>query len=144
MHELMIKDHMFKINKHTEYALMALSYLNRHDSPIGAKVLSHELSIPFDPLSKVLQILKRNQIISSTRGIKGGYVLDCELKEISLFQLSKLIEGDWPHQCGPDECHYFSTCHIKKPVTHLHNMMGQVFQKITINQFLKTNYEIHV
>ena len=63
-------------------------------------------------LAKVMQVLVKNDFLTSTRGPKGGFVLKKEASTIMLLQLYELMEGPIEKQhCGiyTDKCP-FTTC----------------------------------
>jgi len=63
-------------------------------------------------LAKVMQVLVKNDFLTSTRGPKGGFVLKKEASTITLLQLYELMEGPIEKQhCGiyTDKCP-FTTC----------------------------------
>lgn len=60
-----------------EYALRAATYIARHaaEKPVLAKDIAAEMNIPHQYLQKVLRELVRNRVLSSARGIGGGFQL---------------------------------------------------------------------
>lgn len=63
-------------------------------------------------LAKVMQILVKNNYLSSVRGPNGGFSLKVNPEQISLLQIYELIDGSLQsHYCGIDEdkCP-FETC----------------------------------
>lgn len=62
-------------------------------------------------LAKVMQILVKNDYLTSTRGPKGGFILKKDASTIYLLQLYELIEGPIEKQhCGifTDKCPFTS------------------------------------
>ena len=62
-------------------------------------------------LAKVMQILVKNDYLTSTRGPKGGFILKKDASTIYLLQLYELIEGPIEKQhCGiyNDKCPFTS------------------------------------
>ncbi len=65
---------MFKINRKIEYALIALKYMS-HKAPgqiTSAKEICDMYNTPFDPTSRVLQIMAQHGIVQAEQGAKGG------------------------------------------------------------------------
>ncbi len=133
---------MFKINRLTEYGLMALHFLEDSPERVSAREMATELNIPFDPLSKVLQIMKKNAIVISKQGIKGGYAINKRLNEITLLELSTMIEGQHDGQCQEDKCCYYNDCQIKTPVHGLNTKLNHFFNSLNIKDFIQGTYEI--
>lgn len=64
---------MFKINRKIEYALIALKHMS-HKKPgqlTSAKEICDIYRTPFDPTSRVLQILSQNGILQAEQGARG-------------------------------------------------------------------------
>jgi len=84
-----------KLSKKSEYGLRALleltlahgrTTLQRHD-------IAYRQHIPIEFLEQILLSLKRAGLISSRRGVKGGYVLIKQPKEITLGQVIRTLDG---------------------------------------------------
>lgn len=128
---------MFKLSKKVEYGLMAIKYIANQGEfdPCSAKVISRKNKIPYDLLSKILQRLKKEKILYSVKGIKGGYKLTKTPDKISLATVLNAIEGtNYILDCGmhddPDSCSIYDSCIISDPM--------QKIQKSIINYFNST------
>ena len=68
---------MIKISKSVEYSILALHFISDNEkyTSISSRVISDELNIPYDLLSKLLQKLVKQGIIKSQQGKYGGYNL---------------------------------------------------------------------
>jgi len=70
---------MIKLSKKVEYALMALSSIkNSGENIMTAKEISAEHNIPYDLLAKILQKLKKEDILMTRTGNTGIVVTDVE------------------------------------------------------------------
>jgi len=69
-----------------EYALRAITCIARRDGdgPILARDIADEVDVPLKYLHKLLRDLVRAGLLSSTRGIHGGFRLDREPAEVRL------------------------------------------------------------
>jgi Rrf2 family protein len=87
----------------SEYAILSLIVLSRSDSPIDSETLSQRLSIPKSFLAKILQSMAKNGILKSHRGVKGGFALLLEPKDISMLRVLSCVEGKAPavFDCSP-------------------------------------------
>ena len=65
----------------------------------SAKELCEIYSTPFDPTSRVLQIMTQKEILNAVQGAHGGYQIIGDLSRISLRTLSDMIAG--PIRLGP-------------------------------------------
>lgn len=115
---------MFKLNRVTEYGLIALRHISKKNSvdPTGvtsAREIADAYGLPFEITAKTLQRLKETGLIESAHGARGGYTLQRSLEQISLAEFLQLMEGPQSvvlcaglgHE--PTECEYGSRCEIK-------------------------------
>ena len=133
---------MIKINKKTEYALMALKYMA--DKGAGTLTTARELcdhfSTPFDTTAKVLQVMNQKGILKSTKGINGGYELQKSLQDISFQDFARLIEGakSSDHFCisAKGRCDLHGTCNIADPLERLNQKIQQYLTTVTLQDLL--------
>jgi Rrf2 family protein len=96
-----------------EYALQGLLYLAKHQDtgPVSADQIANELEMSKEFISKTLQSLVKEGIVSSQRGKFGGFRLEKSQKEISLLDIVIIIDGNGVFEecvlglpeCGTDE-----------------------------------------
>jgi Rrf2 family protein len=86
---------MIKLNRTTEYGLMALRHMSRKDSSAftSAREVSDAFGLPFEITAKTLQRMRDTGLIQSTQGARGGYTLERSLSEITLAEFLELMEG---------------------------------------------------
>ena len=87
----------------SEYALLSLIVLSKASAPMDSETLSRELAIPKSFLAKILQLLAKNNILRSFKGVNGGFVLEKSPKEISMLSIISCVEGKAPavFECAP-------------------------------------------
>ncbi len=97
---------MFCLSKKVDYALTALAYLaERPERVASAREISRILKLPGALLMNILKQLQQREILQSTRGVKGGYKIACDLRQVSLFDLMRFVEcehGKADHEAGPE------------------------------------------
>ena len=133
---------MIKLTKKLEYSLMILKYIedNGQIGPISARQVCDHLRLPFDPVAKVMQLLKNHEILSADKGSKGGYTLSSNLTNISYFELIKIIENIGEQDfCDSKQCTLKANCNIVSPIRDLQVMTNDFFKKININELLNGN-----
>ncbi|MFZ9594581.1 MAG: RrF2 family transcriptional regulator [Bdellovibrionia bacterium] len=120
---------MIRLNKTTEYGLMALRHMSRKrlqaqsgssELWTSAREIADSYGLPFEITAKTLQRLKEAGLIQSAHGAKGGYLLQRPLSEITLAEFLELMEGPQSVVAcsvagGPaaSECEYGIRCEIK-------------------------------
>ncbi|MBC7754493.1 MAG: Rrf2 family transcriptional regulator [Moraxellaceae bacterium] len=136
---------MNKINKKTEYALMALKYFVDqavHESPVGlisAKDLAEKTHTPFEVIARVLQALSSRGILKAEYGVSGGYQLVKNLEDISVYELMNVLENssELAKCLGSDsECELSSKCNIISPMTHLNSKVQNFYKSISLAEVL--------
>ena len=85
-----------KLSSKGRYAVMALADLSRFDpsKPISLRDISLRQGISLVYLEQLFLKLKRNKIINSVRGKKGGYALNRKASEIKLSEIFLAVEED--------------------------------------------------
>lgn len=135
---------MLKLSKKTEYALMAVKYiaLNKNAEYTTAREIADSYNIPLELLAKVLQQLKRNEIINSFQGNKGGYALSRLPEKITLIDIISAIETDYQltdcfkESSTEKDCEHFNCCKIKDPLIIVQKEIDKIFRQMTVNQIL--------
>jgi Rrf2 family protein len=85
-----------ELSSRLEYALVALLEIAKYQAqgkPLKVNEIAASQSLPERYLDQIFTSLKRQGIVSSQRGMKGGYLLAKELWEITLLDVVIAIEG---------------------------------------------------
>jgi Rrf2 family transcriptional regulator, cysteine metabolism repressor len=84
-----------KLTSRSEYALLALVYLARHETVeyISVDVVATAQGIPPKFLEQILLAMKRAHLLRSTKGQHGGYHLAKPPGQISLAEVIRLFDG---------------------------------------------------
>lgn len=83
---------MVRFGKATDYALLALMYLvERQEQVASARQIAQALHLPAPLLGKILKSLHQNGLLQSTRGVKGGYRIAVDLRDISFESLLRML-----------------------------------------------------
>ena len=86
-----------KLSAKTEYGCLALLHLAEHyshGSPVQIRKVAAEHDIPWRFLVQILLELKRARLVTSTRGAAGGYRLARPPKEISIAEITDVLDGN--------------------------------------------------
>ncbi len=85
------------INQTTRYALHVLGHLARGDGPlVPGDVIARDLGIPANYLSKILNQLRKNDIVEARKGWGGGFRLAPGAADRPLVDIVRVFEGDQP------------------------------------------------
>ena len=107
-----------------EYALQAVLYLalKPRGELTSMKELAKQLELPFHFVSKILQSLTHEGLLSSLKGPSGGFALAVPPEEMTLLRIVEAIDGTgFASSCVLG----FSECTDKAPCA-LHSTWAQV------------------
>jgi len=134
---------MVRLSKKVEYGLIALRHMAARPSPeiVTAKEVADRYGIPYDLLAKVLQRLGKAGLVSSHQGMRGGYSLAKDPREIQVSTIIYAIEGTSPviAQClsgGAESCDVFDACTIKSPLTKVQANIDRAFHSMTLSEIV--------
>lgn len=85
-----------KLSTKTRYGLRAALEIAKSfgsDVPAKRRTIAENQAISDSYLENILIILKNSKIIDTTRGIKGGYILNRHPREISILEIVTALEG---------------------------------------------------
>lgn len=146
---------MLRLNKKTEYALLALRSLARAsgaptgDGTLGrpagvitTKAIARHYQMPETLLAKVLQKLKRHGIVAAAKGSGGGYRLAQDLGTLPLTELLGLFdEHRTLVECQDDDgghCAQSALCDIKGPLEVLNAAVMEPLNRMTVGDLFVT------
>ena len=84
-----------KLTARSEYALLALVYLARHETEgfISIDTIAQAQGIPPKFLEQLMLALKRAHLLHSAKGQRGGYALAKTPAQITLAEIIRLFDG---------------------------------------------------
>ncbi|MGC3972100.1 MAG: Rrf2 family transcriptional regulator [Pirellulales bacterium] len=84
-----------KLSRTVEYAVQAMLALSQHEqgTPVPCSKLAAGGQMPERFLLQILRSLVTHGILSSTRGVDGGYALERPVELISLLDVIEAIDG---------------------------------------------------
>lgn len=136
---------MLKLNKKTEYALLALRFMSRETSLSSARSIAAWYAIPETLLAKVLQALKRAELIEGTKGSGGGYALAKPLAAIPLLTVLDLFnEQVQLVDClgeDHDGCQQQAHCDIRSPLTVLNDAILKPLRRMSVQDLFREEPE---
>ncbi len=154
---------MIKMNRTTEYGLVALRHIARKNAtdPRGvtsAREIADYYGLPFEITAKTLQRLKDYDLIQSEQGARGGYSLKRPLSEVTLAEFLRLMEGSHAvvtctstsspaaeggkkKSCG---CEYLPRCEIRGLMTNLNSRVTDFLAGIRLSEIVNGLPEIEL
>jgi len=135
-----------RISKKAEYALRALFVIAR--SPRGhlhqIQDLSRTENIPVKFLEQILLSLKNAAILTSRRGVGGGYMLQRDASEISLGEVIRLMDGPLaPVPCASPRplesctCPDPAICPLRNVMSNVRNQLSDLLDHLSLEAALR-------
>lgn len=83
----------------TDYAMRIIGYMLSNDALekntlVKAKSMAEEVGVDYQYSMKVINKLKSAGILISVQGCAGGYFLDESVKDLTFYDIIKLMEGE--------------------------------------------------
>lgn len=135
---------MLALTRKADYALVALSELARHaPDSLCARELADKTEIPLPVLSGVLSQLANHGLVSSIRGVQGGYRLAKPADAISLVDIVEAVDGvprltqccsSIEEHSDKEACNLEHQCRITGPIQKVHRGLMEFMSKIVLAQ----------
>ena len=86
---------MISITTKSPYAVLALAELGRsaEHQPVPIGELARRRDIPVQFLEQLFAVLRRAGVLRSQRGVKGGYSLARQPREVTVLEIVELLDG---------------------------------------------------
>lgn len=119
---------MLTISREADYAVRIMIHMaSSPQKRYQAKALAKDEHIPESFLSKILQMLIKQRVVRSFRGVGGGYQLAADPGRLTLYRLVEMVEGpvglnacvtgmacDLVTQCAPHDIWVLAQAQLRK------------------------------
>lgn len=133
-----------RISKKAEYALRALVAIARQPRSWSIQELSAQENIPIKFLEQILLALRHAGLLSSKRGVGGGYTLLRAPGEITLREVLRVLDGPVaPVPCAAEQptegctCPDPRTCPLRLMMTELRSDITRLLEARTIEDMMR-------
>jgi Rrf2 family transcriptional regulator, cysteine metabolism repressor len=135
-----------KLSTKCRYGVRAMVEIARHykQGPVKRKDISKAQDLSHAYLENILIALKANKLIHTTRGANGGFVLEADPSQISLYSIVSTLEGSIaPVDCLEREsvCQKTTFCVARKAWRKLYDAQLAVLHSITLQDLLDMETE---
>ncbi len=133
---------MFRLNKLTDYGIVLMAHVARGDErlPHTARSLSEATKLPLPTVGKLLRQLSDSGLLSSHRGVKGGYNLARTADEISVADIILALEGPIGFtECSvvPGLCDMERSCSIKLNSQIIGDALRDALEHVILSNLIK-------
>ena len=145
---------MLQLTKKTEYGLIALIHLaDREGQIVSAREIAAHYPVPKRLMAEVLKELCQKELVHSTRGATGGYMLARPAYAITLGEVVHVLEG-MPtltsceslalFRSDAGTCDVEPVCPIRSPIQRVRGAIWAVLQKTTLQDMSRAGARARV
>jgi Rrf2 family protein len=130
------------LQKSSRYGLFAVTLMASDPGVlVTAAMVAQAYEISENHVAKVLQQLARARIVKGVRGASGGYQLARSAKDVTMFDVVKVLEGEFTPTCfgcdavGPEaspDCAVYETCPIRRVMEEIAQHTYYTLQSVSI------------
>ena len=128
------------ISQTAEYALRAVTFLaGKPDEAAPIPRIAEATQVPAHYLAKIMQDLARLGVITSRRGVKGGYTLARPPAEVTLLEVVQAVDPVRRIKSCPLglEAHRDQLCSLHARIDHACALFEEAFQDVTLAELLQ-------
>jgi Rrf2 family protein len=135
---------VLRITKEADYAIMLLVVMS--ESPPGtiqtARDVAERSGLPLPMASKIMRTLARGRLLTSHRGVSGGYSLDRPASSMSVAEVIRAVEGPISMvQCGvePGACDQEPACPTRVNWARISREVEFALDRVPVSAMLGSN-----
>lgn len=134
---------MLRITKQADYAIVLMTHIaSSEDRWLNASELAAQAGLPQPIVSKILKLLTRGGLLTSHRGVKGGYSLERSSAAISVAEIIEALEGPISvTECveeSPAECSQEAFCRVRGNWQRINHVLRDALSEITLEEMART------
>jgi Rrf2 family protein len=142
---------MLRISKKGDYAMFLMGYLAQHgdgEHVVSAQEIADRSGLHKSVVANLLKELTKGALLTSVRGIHGGYRLAKPAEQISLGEILNVVEGPFAlvdcarsegDHVGPGDAHcsLLSFCPSKTPMRVLHARIAALMSDLKLSDLVE-------
>jgi len=133
---------MFRFSKMADYGVLLLGHFARNEGEqVSASELSETFHMPRSVVANLLKSFREAGLMTSRRGLHGGYSLARSPADISLLEVLKVIDGpvhltDCALETIQDSCDYEDVCLSRNPMQAVNKKILTLLDDISLEQLM--------
>lgn len=132
---------MLRVSKLADYGTVVMASMARDPHHVhSAAEMAARIGLAAPTVSKILKLLARNGLVTSSRGAKGGYRLHCDPAQISVAQIVGAMDGPiGMTECSttPGACAQEAACTIRPHWQTINHIVLEALQRVTLEQMTR-------
>ena len=134
---------MLRISKLTDYGTVVLAHLAEHQASVrSAADVAQATGVALPTVSKLLKLLARAGLVTSTRGASGGYRLSRPPQAISAADVIDALDGPVSiTECSASDgdCEHEDVCSVGGAWQRINVAIRRALQDVTLNDLVRAN-----
>jgi len=130
---------MLRLSKFADYGTQVMAYMAKDGAVHSASEVSAGLGIAIPTVSKILKMLVRENLVASSLGAKGGYMLARHPSEISIAEIINAMDGPISiTECSgtTTSCERESTCSTRSNWQGINHIIHDALNKVNLAQMI--------
>lgn len=132
---------MLRITKEADYGIVLLAVLadNEPGEILTAREVAERSGLPLPMVSKIMRSLARGSVLTSHRGVTGGYSLDRSADDMTVAEVIRAIDGPISMvQCGvePGACEQEPFCPTRINWARISREVERALESIPVSEML--------
>ena len=128
---------MLRVSKIIDYGTLVLTHMASDPARVfSAADLAATLGLGQPVVSKVMKSLTQREIVKSTRGARGGYMLGRPAEEISIADIIDALDeqpfGLTECTATPGSCSVEAGCHIRSNWHRINTIVRQTLERVSV------------
>jgi FeS assembly SUF system regulator len=130
---------MLRLSKFADYGTQVMAYMAKDRVVHSASEVSAALGIAIPTVSKILKMLVRENLVASSLGAKGGYMLARDPGDISIAEIIHAMDGPISiTECSSTttSCERESTCSTRSNWQGINHIIHDALDKVNLAQMI--------
>ncbi len=134
---------MFRLTKQADYGIVLVTQLAQTGQAAAAE-LAVQTHLPAPMVSKILKLLAKSGLLTSYRGVRGGYELARSAAEISVADVIVALDGPIAlTECSEYsdlECSYEAFCRVRENWRRINQAVRRALEDIRIADMARPSF----
>ncbi len=127
---------MLKLSKMADYGLLLLSQMSEESTLVSTAQLADKANLSESTVAKLMRLLVKAEIVTSIRGVQGGYKLSRDPSDVSAEDVITAIDGSNAltacTEDGADECILIQRCQSNYRLHKINGAVKSALQGISL------------
>ncbi len=139
---------MIRFSKMADYGVLLLGHFVRNAGELSSAAdLSEAFHMPRSVVANLLKAFREAGLLTSKRGLRGGYQLARPAHEITLLEVLKVVDGpvrliDCAVVDLTDVCDYEDVCTSRHPMQAVNQRIVDMLDSMSLAEIITTNEPI--